>query len=180
MSTEKIIPMTAEQVKDFYKQTLMATDKRLNRAEATQQTMPKAGTFARLDKGTYKDAVTGKETLFPVLVVIDKNGKEIGNVAVGTIKQQKATGKARKVTRETSEYNGKYFHAGASITNLIGANELEQVSNLIGKSFTTKELLDLAVPKVTIVNEKVVMYDTEAEAIQAIEAKTCYQFNISE
>ena len=110
--------------------------------------------------------------------MVDDKGKEIGNVAIGTIRQQKATGKARKVTRETSEFFNKYFHAGANISTIEGANELEQVSNLIGKSFTTKELVDLPVPKIVLKDKKVVMYDTEQEAIEAIEAKTCYQFTI--
>lgn len=177
---EKVVVLTPEQVKAFYKDVLNVTEKRMNRAEATQTTMPKSGTFARLDKAVYKDE-KGKETLYPVLVVIDKNGKEIGNIAVGTLRQQKASGKARKVTRDTSEYVGKYFHAGLNLNDLPGSNELEQVSNLLGKSFTTKEIPDLEVPKINLTADgKVIMYDTEAEAIAAIEAKTCYQFKISE
>ena len=89
-----------------------------------------------------------------------------------------STGKARKITRDTSEYKGKYFHVGTQINEFDGRNELEVISELLGKKFKVTVLKDVRVPAVKIVNDKPVMYDNEADAIAAVDTKDCYKITI--
>lgn len=175
---EVIVTMTAQDVLDSYKDNGLS-EKRRNRAQATNSQMPKSGTFSKLAYPKFKNEKTGEEVPYPVLVVVDKSGKEIGNIAIGTILQQISTGKARQVRRATSEYVNKWFHAGRPLSEIAGLTEAEQVANLIGKSFTTKEMRDQVIGKLEFDNEnKVIMYATEAEAVSAIDTKDCYKITV--
>ena len=171
---EQIVTMTAEDVLKAYTEKGLST-KRLNRAQATNTQMPKAGTFSKLGFATFKNPKTEVETPYPVLYVIDAKGKEIGTIAVGTVLQQISSGKARQVKRVDSEYVGKWFHAGRPLSSIPGLTETEQVAGLIGASFKTIEKRDERVGKLEFKDEKVVMFETEAEAISATELKDCYQ-----
>ena len=169
------IILTSEQVADFY--TANFTKKRAERAQRNNSNVPTEGTFVELSKAVYKSE-DGSENVYPVIKVADKNGAIIGEIAIGTLMQQKSAGKARKITRESSEYVGKYFHVGTPISRYNGLNEIDIVSGLLGKSFKAKSLPDTIVPAIKIVNGKPVMYETEETAIAAVDTKDCYQFTI--
>lgn len=169
------IILTVEQIHQFYKDNFK--EKRVQRAERNNSNVPTEGTFVELSKAVYKSE-DGSENVYPVIKVADKNGKVIGEIAIGTLMQQKSAGKARKITRESSEYVGKYFHVGTPISRYNGLNEIDIVSGLLGKSFKAKSLPDTIVPAIKIVNGKPVMYENEAAAIAATDLKDCYQFTI--
>lgn len=171
-----VVKVTAEQVIEAYKAAGL-TEKRLNRAQATNTQMPNSGKFTELSFATFKDD-KGVERKYPVLVVVNKDGKKIGTVAIGTILQQISTGKARLIRNEKSDYVGQWFHAGKPLNAIDGMTEAEQVANLIGKSFTAKEKKDTVIPKINIVDGKPVFYADEATAVLAVENKDCYSFNI--
>ena len=170
------IKLTPEAVIEAYKNAGLG-EKRLNRAQQTNTQMPTAGKFQELSFSSFKDD-KGIERKYPVLVVVNKDGKKIGNVAVGTIMQQVSTGKARLIRNDKSEYFGQWFHAGKALNSIDGMTEAEQVANLIGKSFTAKEKKDTIIPKINIVDGKPVFYSDEETAIKAVETKDCYVFNI--
>lgn len=171
------IILTVEQIHQFYKDSFK--EKRVQRAERNNSTIPAGGVFYKLDKSVYK-AEDGSENVYPVIKIANDNGKVIGEIALGTILQQKSANKARKITRESSEYVGKYFHVGTTINELDGLNEFEIIANLLGKKFKTTVLKDVKVPAVRIVNGKPVMYDTEEDALKAIDVKDCYKITILE
>jgi len=170
------IKLSAEQVLEAYKSAGLS-EKRLNRAQATNTQMPSSGKFQELGFSSFKDE-KGVERKYPVLVVVNKDGKKIGNIAVGTIMQQVSTGKARLIRNEKSDYFGQWFHAGKALNTVEGMTEAEQVSNLLGKSFTAKEKKDCTIPKINIVDGKPVFYSDEATAVAAVENKDCYLINI--
>lgn len=173
------IKLTAEEILKAYVDAGLST-KRQNRAQATNTQMPAKGTFAKLDFSTYTTE-KGEKIKYPVLVVMDANGKEIGNIAVGTILQQISANKARKVTRVTSDYVGKWFHASRPLSVIPGNSEIEQISGLIGRTFVTKEKRDQVVSKIVLTAEgKAVLYDTETEALNAVENKDCYQIVLND
>ena len=167
--------LTVEQIHQFYADNF--SEKRVQRAERNNSTVPGGGVFYELGYSVFKTE-EGKEIKFPVIKVANDNGKVIGEIAVGTLMQQKSTGKARKITRDTSEYKGKYFHVGTQINEFEGRNELEVISELLGKKFKVTVLKDVRVPAVKIVNDKPVMYDNEADAIAAVDTKDCYKITI--
>ena len=169
------ILLTPEQIVEFYSTNF--TKKRTERAQRNNSNVPNEGTFVELSKSVYK-AENGTENVYPVLKVADKNGVLIGEIAIGTLMQQKSAGKARKITRESSEYVGKYFHVGTPISRFNGLNEIDIVAGLLGKSFKAKAMPDTIVPAIKIVDNKPVMYDTESDAIAAVDTKDCYQFTI--
>ena len=169
------ILLTTEQVVEFY--TANFSKKRTERAQRNNSNVPTEGTFVELSKSVYKSE-DGTENVYPVIKVADKNGVLIGEIAIGTLMQQRSTGKARKITRESSEYVGKYFHVGTPISRFNGLNEIDIVAGLLGKSFKAKSLPDTIVPAVKIVSGKPVMYDSEEAAIKAVDTKDCYQFTI--
>ena len=167
--------LTVEQIHQFYADNF--SEKRVQRAERNNSSVPGGGVFYELSYSVFKTE-EGKEIKFPVIKVANDNGKVIGEIAVGTLMQQKSTGKARKITRDTSEYKGKYFHVGTQINEFEGRNELEVISELLGKKFKVTVLKDVRVPAVKIVNDKPVMYDNEADAIAAVDTKDCYKITI--
>ena len=169
------ILLTVEQIHQFYADNF--SEKRVQRAQRNNSNVPTEGTFVELSKAVYKSE-DGTENVYPVIKVVDKNGVLIGEIAMGTLLQQKSAGKARKITRESSEYVGKYFHVGTPISRFNGLNEIDIVSGLLGKSFKAKVLPDTIVPAVKIVNNKPVMYDTEADAVAAVDTKDCYKITI--
>ena len=169
------ILLTVEQIHEFY--TANFSEKRVARAERNNSTIPSAGTFFELGKSVYK-AENGSENVYPVIKIANDNGKVIGDIALGTLLQQKSANKARKITRESSEYVGKWFHAGTPINEFEGLNEMEIIANLLGKKFKASVLKDVRVPAVKIVNNKPVMYDTEEAALQAVDVKDCYKITI--
>ena len=169
------ILLTVEQVHQFYKDNF--GEKRVQRAERNNSTVPGGGVFYELAKSVYKTE-DGKENEYPVIRVANDNGKVIGEIALGTLMQQKSANKARKITRESSEYVGKWFHVGTPINDFDGLNELEIVAGLLGKKFKTVVLKDVKVPAIKIVNGKPVMYDTEEDAVQAVDIKDCYKITI--
>lgn len=172
------IKLTAVEVLEAYKNAGL-TEKRLNRAQATNTQMPSSGKFHSLDFATFKDD-QGVERKYPVLIVVDAKGKKIGTVAVGTILQQISTGKARQIKNESSEYKGQWFHAGKPLSSIPGMNEAEQVANLIGRSFKATEKRDTVIPKINIVNNKPVFYTDEPTAVLAVENKDCYLIAITD
>ena len=169
------ILLTVEQIHQFYKDNF--SEKRVQRAERNNSTVPSGGVFYELGKSVYK-AEDGSENVYPVIKIANDNGKVIGEIALGTLLQQKSTNKARKITRESSEYVGKWFHVGTPINDFDGLNELEIVAGLLGKKFKTTVLKDVKVPAIKIVNGKPVMYDTEEAAVQAVDIKDCYKITI--
>lgn len=169
------ILLTVEQIHQFYADNF--SEKRVQRAERNNSTIPNGGVFYELSKSVYK-AEDGTENTYPVIKIANDNGKVIGEIAMGTLLQQKSTGKARKITRESSEYRGKWFHLGTQINEFEGRNELEVISELLGKKFKVTVLKDVRVPAVKIVNNKPVMYDSEADAIAAVDTKDCYKITI--
>ena len=169
------IILTVEQIHQFYKDNFK--EKRVQRAERNNSTVPGGGTFYELAKSIYK-AEDGSENVYPVIRITNDNGKVIGEIALGTLLQQKSANKARKITRESSEYVGKWFHVGTAINDFDGLNEIEIVAGLLGKKFKTTVLKDVKVPAVKIVNGKPVMYDTEEAAVQAVDIKDCYKITI--
>ena len=169
------ILLTVEQVHQFYKDNFK--EKRVQRAERNNSTVPGGGVFYELSKSVYK-AEDGSENEYPVIRIANDNGKVIGEIALGTLLQQKSANKARKITRESSEYVGKWFHAGTPINDFEGLNELEIIANLLGKKFKTSVLKDVRVPAIKIVNGKPVMYDSEEAAVQAVDIKDCYKITI--
>ena len=169
------ILLTVEQIRQFYADNF--SEKRVQRAERNNSTVPGGGVFYKLDKSVYK-AEDGSENVYPVIKVANDNGKVIGEIALGTLLQQKSANKARKITRESSEYVGKWFHVGTAINDFDGLNELEIVAGLLGKKFKTAVLKDVKVPAVKIVNDKPVMYDTEEDAVKAVDIKDCYKITI--
>ena len=169
------ILLTVEQIRQFYADNF--SEKRVQRAERNNSTVPGGGVFYKLDKSVYK-AEDGSENVYPVIKVANDNGKVIGEIALGTLLQQKSANKARKITRESSEYVGKWFHVGTPINDFEGKNELEVISGLLGKKFKTAVLKDVKVPAVKIVNDKPVMYDTEEDAVKAVDTKDCYKITI--
>ena len=169
------IILTVEQIHQFYKDSFK--EKRVQRAERNNSTIPAGGVFYKLDKSVYK-AEDGSENVYPVIKIANDNGKIIGEIAIGTLLQQKSANKARKITRESSEYVGKWFHVGTPINDFDGLNELEIIANLLGKKFKASVLKDVRVPAVKIVNNKPVMYDNEADAIAAVDTKDCYKITI--
>ena len=169
------ILLTVEQIHKFYADNF--SEKRVQRAERNNSTVPSGGVFYELSKSVYK-AEDGSENTYPVIKVANDNGKIIGEIALGTLLQQKSANKARKITRESSEYKGKWFHAGTQINEFDGLNEMEIIANLLGKKFKASVLKDVRVPAVKIVNNKPVMYDTEEAALQATDIKDCYKITI--
>ena len=169
------ILLTVEQIHQFYADNF--SEKRVQRAERNNSSIPGGGIFCELGYSIFKTE-EGKEIKYPVIKVANDNGKVIGEIAVGTLMQQKSAGKARKITRESSEYRGKWFHAGTPINDFEGKNELEVISGLLGKKFKTAVLKDVRVPAIKIVNDKPVMYDTEEAAVQATDIKDCYKITI--
>ena len=169
------ILLTVEQIHQFYADNF--SEKRVQRAERNNSSIPSGGVFYELGYSVFKTE-EGKEIKYPVIKIANDNGKVIGEIAMGTLMQQKSAGKARKITRESSEYRGKWFHAGTPINDFEGKNELEVISGLLGKKFKTAVLKDVKVPAVKIVNDKPVMYDTEADAIAAVDIKDCYKITI--
>lgn len=169
------ILLTTEQVHQFYTENF--SEKRVQRAERNNSSVPGGGVFCELAKSVYKTE-DGKENVYPVIRIANDNGKVIGEIALGTLLQQKSANKARKITRESSEYVGKWFHAGTPINDFDGLNEIEIVAGLLGKKFKTSVLKDVKVPAIKIVNGKPVMYDTEEAALQAVDVKDCYKITI--
>lgn len=169
------ILLTVEQIHQFYADNF--SEKRVQRAERNNSTVPGGGIFYELGYSVFKTE-EGKEIKYPVIKVANDNGKVIGEIAVGTLMQQKSAGKARKITRESSEYRGKWFHVGTPINDFEGKNELEVIYGLLGKKFKTAVLKDVRVPAIKIVNDKPVMYDTEEAAVQAVDIKDCYKITI--
>lgn len=169
------ILLTVEQIHQFYADNF--SEKRVQRAERNNSTVPGGGVFYELAKSIYRTE-DGKENEYPVIRIANDNGKVIGEIAMGTLLQQKSTGKARKITRESSEYVGKWFHVGTAINDFDGLNELEIIAGLLGKKFKTTVLKDVKVPAIKIVNGKPVMYDNEADAIAAVDTKDCYKITI--
>ena len=169
------ILLTVEQIHQFYADNF--SEKRVQRAERNNSSVPGGGIFYELGYSVFKTE-EGKEIKYPVIKVANDNGKVIGEIAVGTLLQQKSANKARKITRESSEYVGKWFHVGTAINDFEGKNELEVISGLLGKKFKTAVLKDVKVPAVKIVNDKPVMYDNEADAIAAVDTKDCYKITI--
>ena len=169
------ILLTTEQVHQFYTENF--GEKRVQRAERNNSSVPGGGVFYELAKAVYKTE-DGKENAYPVIRIANDNGKVIGEIALGTLLQQKSANKARKITRESSEYVGKWFHVGTPINDFDGLNELEIIANLLGKKFKTVVLKDVRVPAVKIVNNKPVMYDSEADAVAAVDIKDCYKITI--
>ena len=169
------IILTVEQIHQFYADNF--SEKRVQRAERNNSSIPGGGIFYELGYSVFKTE-EGKEIKYPVIKVANDNGKVIGEIAVGTLMQQKSANKARKITRESSEYVGKWFHAGTQINEFEGLNEMEIIANLLGKKFKTSVLKDVRVPAVKIVNNKPVMYDTEEAALQAVDVKDCYKITI--
>lgn len=169
------ILLTVEQIHQFYTENF--GEKRVQRAERNNSSIPGGGIFYELAKSIYKTE-DGKENAYPVIRIANDNGKVIGEIALGTLLQQKSANKARKITRESSEYVGKWFHVGTPINEFEGKNELEVISGLLGKKFKTAVLKDVKVPAIKIVNGKPVMYDNEADAIAAVDTKDCYKITI--
>ena len=169
------IILTVEQIHQFYADNF--SEKRVQRAERNNSSIPGGGIFYELGYSVFKTE-EGKEIKYPVIKVANDNGKVIGEIAVGTLMQQKSANKARKITRESSEYVGKWFHAGTQINEFEGLNEMEIIANLLGKKFKTSVLKDVRVPAVKIVDNKPVMYDTEEAALQATDIKDCYKITI--
>ena len=169
------ILLTVEQIHQFYADNF--SEKRVQRAERNNSSIPGGGIFYELGYSVFKTE-EGKEIKYPVIKVANDNGKVIGEIALGTLLQQKSANKARKITRESSEYVGKWFHAGTPINDFDGLNELEIVAGLLGKKFKTTVLKDVRVPAIKIVNGKPVMYDTEEDALKAIDVKDCYKITI--
>ena len=164
------ILLTVEQIHEFY--TANFSEKRVARAERNNSTVPGGGVFYELGYSVFKTE-EGKEIKYPVIKISNDNGKVIGEIAVGTLLQQKSANKVRKITRESSEYVGKWFHVGTAINEFEGKNELEIIAGLLGKKFKTSVLKDVRVPAVKIVHDKPVMYDTEEAALQAVVVKDC-------
>ena len=169
------ILLTVEQIHQFYADNF--SEKRVQRAERNNSSIPGGGVFYELGYSVFKTE-EGKEIKYPVIKVANDNGKVIGEIAIGTLMQQKSANKARKITRESSEYVGKYFHVGTPINDFEGKNELEVISGLLGKKFKTAILKDVRVPAIKIVHDKPVMYDTEEAALQAVDVKDCYKITI--
>ena len=169
------ILLTVEQIHKFYADNF--SEKRVQRAERNNSSIPGGGIFYELGYSVFKTE-EGKEIKYPVIKVANDNGKVIGEIAVGTLMQQKSAGKARKITRESSEYRGKWFHVGTPINDFEGKNELEVIYGILGKKFKTAVLKDVKVPAIKIVNDKPVMYDTEEAAVQAVDIKDCYKITI--
>ena len=169
------ILLTVEQIHQFYADNF--SEKRVQRAERNNSSIPGGGVFYELGYSIFKTE-EGKEIKYPIIKVANDNGKVIGEIAVGTLMQQKSAGKARKITRESSEYRGKWFHVGTQINEFEGKNELEVISGLLGKKFKTTIIKDVRVPAIKIVNDKPVMYDTEEAAVQAVDVKDCYKITI--
>lgn len=169
------IILTVEQIHQFYKDNF--SEKRVARAERNNSTIPSGGVFYELSKSVFKTE-DGKENVYPVIKIANDNGKIIGEIALGTLLQQKSANKARKITRESSEYVGKWFHAGTQINEFEGLNEMEIIAGLLGKKFKTSILKDVKVPAVKIVDNKPVMYDTEEDALKAVDVKDCYKITI--
>lgn len=169
------ILLTVEQIHQFYKDNF--SEKRVQRAERNNSAIPSGGVFYELSKSVYKTE-DGSENTYPVIKISNDNGKVIGEIALGTLLQQKSANKARKITRESSEYKGKYFHVGTQINEFEGRNEMEIVAGLLGKKFKVTILKDVKVPAIKIVDNKPVMYDTEEAALQATDVKDCYKITI--
>ena len=172
-----VITMSTEQVLDAMKKMNLG-DKRIARAERSNNTIPTKGIFAQLDKEVAK--MPKGDINYPVIRITDAKGKNIGFISFATIFQQKSAGKARKVgAANTNGYAGKYFHAGAPVSQLDGTSEAEQIANLMGKKFTAKLLSDVVIPALNFTEDnKVIMYNTEEEALLAVSTKDCYQFTV--
>ena len=171
MATEKII-LTVEKLSELLT-AKGVSDKRIERLTRSISSVPMEGTFSEVDVDTFTS--DGKVIKFPILVITDKKGERIGQISFGSLFQQQATGKARQIRRGENE--GKYFHAGANVSELKGSSEAEKIINLIGKSYKA-ESVSLDVPKLILVDNKPIFYDSEEEAIQAIEAKDCFKFTV--
>lgn len=174
----EIVALSVEQIVDAFK-TAGVSEKRLNRLQRTNIQTPLKGTFSELIFLSFKTDA-GVELKYPALSVTDKDGKVVGNVAVGTILQGESIGKARKISQNnTNGFAGKWFHATKPISLIPGTSEAEQISNLIGRSYTAKQKPNTIIAKIAIdENNKPIFYETEDEAIAAVTNKDCYLFTL--
>lgn len=180
MATEKIVK-SIEEVQDFLKSEGVS-EKRLSRLVRTNSVIPTSGVFFALATDTFTPE-GGEPIKYPVFIIHDKagkTGKEIGKISLSQVIQSISAGKARKIRNSAVATRiGKFFHVGKPLSELQGSSEAEIIVKLMGKSFTTTEVKDAIVPKLEMKNNEPVFYDTEADALEAVENKDCLQFNIS-
>ena len=146
-------------------------EKRVNKAQDLQRSVPLEGTFCK--PVLRKAKIDGIDVQYPAFPIINAKKELLGYIAVNSVIAAVSLGTAYKITKETSKYVNMYgLNSERFNKNLVGS-EAVVASFLTGKSYKASNP-DMIVPKLSFDKKTgncLHFKATEEEALLQVETK---------